>query len=640
VFYDSSRALTYACERGGDIAIAFELNGRRVEKVGEFFREPIISASYSDVVKYRFYPFSDVRVDAAFVVHSSREAFNDFTIYNESPNPIVLYVFPSVRLERSPLEQVQPLTNQHGISFVHKESPDRWIEEHGIPFVRQLRDLILLSDPPQWFREGARATADYRALQDVGVGSSPVLPSKELPGDSLHFLVWSHKLTIEGRDSAHVRMIRAVARPDEDAGLMVSRAGALLTAPVEPYVQADETLYRNVPDLDSGDPDEELMYRCCFTLLRQVMLPPEGKCSFNYYVFSREPQWGWGHGGQVFHESLAMLAYALLDPVSAMNSQRVYAERQHADGYINYRTGPYLDETIPHGNQLTTSAPWYAWENLELYRITRDRKFLADAYSSSARLFNYIVRNRDSDGDGLCEWGGHAVLESVRDGKVAVWDQVGWPADFEALDLNAMLVKEAASLAAMARELGLASDAEGWDENARARAEKINRFMWDDQTGFYYHVSKETNGFTFRKPNDLKRQEIIGFLPLWAGIADTQQARRLVEKLTDPKKFWRPYGIPSLAADDPYYDPKGYWNGPMWVEWNYLIVRGLIDYGYYRQARELVNRVAAGMIAQLKKNHDFWEFYSPDEQWAGYHRTYIWAGLMGRMLLDVRNLPR
>ncbi len=39
--------------------------------------------------------------------------------------------------------------------------------------------------------------------------------------------------------------------------------------------------------------------------------------------FSREPKWGWGYGGQVFHESLVMLAYAFMDPESAMNSQRV-----------------------------------------------------------------------------------------------------------------------------------------------------------------------------------------------------------------------------------------------------------------------------------------------------------------------------
>ena len=45
-----------------------------------------------------------------------------------------------------------------------------------------------------------------------------------------------------------------------------------------------------------------------------------GQTSYNFYVFSREPLWGWGHGHQVLHESLSMLAYVYLDPVSAQNS--------------------------------------------------------------------------------------------------------------------------------------------------------------------------------------------------------------------------------------------------------------------------------------------------------------------------------
>ena len=130
----------------------------------------------------------------------------------------------------------------------------------------------------------------------------------------------------------------------------------------------------------------------------------------------------------------------------------------------------------------------------------------------------------------------------------------------------------------------------------------------------------------------------MGFLPLWAGIADKDRAKKLVQKLTDSNKFWRKYGVPSLAADDPYYNPKGYWNGPVWVEWNYLIMRGLLDYGYKAEAKELVNRVATNMIEQLKKDHNLWEFYSPDEQWAGYHKTYIWAGMISRMLLDVADI--
>jgi glycogen debranching enzyme len=372
--------------------------------------------------------------------------------------------------------------------------------------------------------------------------------------------------------------------------------------------------------------------------MRQQMLPPEGKCSFNYYVFSREPQWGWGHGGQVFHESLTMLAYGLMDPVSAMNSQKVYRERQYKDGYINYRTGSYLDETIPANAQLTTSAPWYAWQNWELYRLTKDKDFLKEMYVSSKSFHNYYVQRRDSDGDGLCEWGADAVLECVRDGEVAIWDEVGNPSNFDAVDLNTMLTMEEKALWDMAKELGLKDEAEEWKHMADARSKKINELMWDSTTGFYYNIDKKTHTFTFKKLNDLKREEIIGFLPLWAGIASPEQAKILVAKLTDSKKFWRRFGVPSLSADDPYYNPTGYWNGPVWVQWDYLIERGLLEYGYKSQAQELVKRVSENMIAQLKKDHNFWEFYSPDDQWAGYHKTYIWAGIITRMMMDSSGL--
>jgi hypothetical protein len=445
----------------------------------------------------------------------------------------------------------------------------------------------------------------------------------------------SKRYEIPWGGTAHLRVIRGVRRAEEAQEKLIAKAEKLMREDLEKYVKDNENIFRAVPDPPFTDPDKRTLYWSAFALMRQVMLPPEGKCSFNYYVFSREPQWGWGHGGQVFHESITMLAYALMDPISAMNSQRVYRERQHKDGYINYRTGPYLDETIPHEGQLTTSAPWYAWENWEIYKISKDKKFLHEMYESSKLLYHYFVKNRDRDGDGLCEWGGEAVLESVRDGRVAVWDQVGYPSNFEALDLNCMLVQEEKALSAMALELGLESDAKEWSRRAADRAKKINQVMWDEESGFYYNVDRKTHTFTFKKPDDLKREEIIGFLPLWAGIADEQQSRRLVRKLKDPKKFWRTYGVPSLAADDPYYTAKGYWNGPVWVQWNYLIMRGLLDYGYKAEAKELVERVAANMIAQLKRDHNFWELYSPDDQWAGHHKTYIWAGIISRMMLDV-----
>jgi hypothetical protein len=436
--------------------------------------------------------------------------------------------------------------------------------------------------------------------------------------------------------TGHLRIFRGVTGGSGQPSSLADSCRALRALDLQNSVAEDEKQFAHVPRLTFVDPDAEMLYWSAFNLMHQMMLPPEGKCSYPYYVFSREPQWGWGHGGQVFHESLTMLAAALMDSSYAMGSQRVFMERQQPDGYINYRTGPYLDEQIPYAGQLTSSAPWFSFENWELYTVTHDHQFLSDAYASGTRFYRFWQKNRDADGDSLCEWGGHAVLESVRDGLVAVWDQVCWPSLVEGLDLNTMLVSEARALQSMATELGLPAEAAGWEHEAVARAARINTLMWDDATGFYYHVGRQAHSFSLAGPGDLKRQEIIGFLPLWAGVASPERASSLVATLTNPSKFWRAYGVPSLAADDPYFNSKGYWNGPVWVQWNYLIFRGLLNYGYVDVARELLHRVSSAMIVALKQNHSLWELYSPDDEWAGWNRQYIWAGIIARMMFDMQ----
>ncbi|MDQ3682838.1 MAG: hypothetical protein M3352_07180 [Bacteroidota bacterium] len=453
-------------------------------------------------------------------------------------------------------------------------------------------------------------------------------------------LAFSKSFLLKPNSTHQLRVIRAVASAKDASDKIINEAKSLLSVELDQYIQHNEKLFSNTPDVNFDDPDKKALFWSANSMMRQVFYPPEGKSDFNYYVFSREPTWGWGHGGQVFHESIAMLAYAYIDPVSAMNSQRVYLQRQYPNGYINYRTGSYLDEIIEHNGQLTSSAPWYSWLNWEVYQITKDETFLREMYGSSKKFFEFYISNRDSDKDGLCEWGGEAILESVRDALVAVWDEVGYPSNFESLDLNCMLVMEAKSLEAMASKLGLNEEAAYWKNDHEKRAALINATFWDEVNGFYYNVDKNTHRFTYKKENDLKRDEIIGFLPLWAGIADTAKAVRLLKKLTDPEQFWRPFGVPSLSAKDSYYNPKGYWNGPVWVEWNYLIMKGLIDYGYMPEAKELVNRVAKGMITILKQNHNLWEFYSPDEAWGGYHRTYIWAGIINRMMMDTEKIKK
>ena len=43
------------------------------------------------------------------------------------------------------------------------------------------------------------------------------------------------------------------------------------------------------------------------------------------------------------------------------------------------------------------------------------------------------------------------------------------------------------------------------------------------------------------------------------------------------------------------------------------------------------------MIYHLKNDHVFWEFYSADDLQAGWNRTYIWAGIAVRFMIDADN---
>jgi len=203
-----------------------------------------------------------------------------------------------------------------------------------------------------------------------------------------------------------------------------------------------------------------------------------------------------------------------------------------------------------------------------------------------------------------------------------------------------MMIKEAKTLSLMAQEVGRKKDARKWTDFADKTSKLVNERMWDETTGFYYSVDKKNHSFTFMT-RDLKRQEIIGFLALWAGVAPPDRAAILFKTLSDPSKFWRSYGIPSLSAQDPWYSPDvDYcckWNGPVWLLWNYMVYEGLKQYGYTNEAKALAMKMMACVTTQLSKNHNFWESYSPDNEVLNCPPNYIWDSIMAKILIEDAN---
>jgi hypothetical protein len=653
---DPEKGVEMISKDGLNFGVAFHSTNRTRTQLGQLYREPVITASYSDLVKLFYYPVRGIKIELFIAVYSSNYAIQEIKITNESEFTEEICLLPYCYYRSD--DSINDFRHQSPFdlyTFPLEKKRDGWMKEHNIPLVEQLTGVVAGNMIP----DSVTTFCIANGMKFPNTNSPAVILQKTIAGDNnsrkgVKGLMQYRTLRIHPGETTRFRLIYGLVEKTTRIPEISRSVVPLQHLDLTTILKGDEEAYSNIPGFfshlnlpslsrrltEAEKRDLTLFSMSAFSLMRQCMMPPEGECRQNYYVFSREPKWGWGYGGQVFHESLAMMAYALMDPQGAMNSQRVYFDRQQPSGYINYRTGPYLNETIAYNQQLTSSAPWFNYENLEIFKITKDKGFLKEAYQSGLRFYNYFVANRDTNKNGLCEWGAEASLESVRDARVAVWDRIGWPANFEGPDINSMLVMEARSLAEMAGILGLPQEKRAWLDDAERRTKLINAYLWDEASSFYYNINKKTQKFTLNVTDDLKVKEIIGFLPLWAGVASQKQAKELVDKMTDPQEFWRPYGVPTLSATDSYYNPMGYWNGPVWVQWDYLLFKGLLDYGYKREAEELAFRVMDNMIYHLKKDHVFWEFYSPDDRQAGWNKTYIWAGIAARFLADLDALNR
>jgi glycogen debranching enzyme len=70
--------------------------------------------------------------------------------------------------------------------------------------------------------------------------------------------------------------------------------------------------------------------------------------------------------------------------------------------------------------------------------------------------------------------------------------------------------------------------------------------------------------------------------------------RLVPDHLLNEAKFWLPYGLPSVAASEPSFEP-GFrsgliWRGPTWVDTNWFLIKALRAHGYPEAATELTAR--------------------------------------------------
>lgn len=161
--------------------------------------------------------------------------------------------------------------------------------------------------------------------------------------------------------------------------------------------------------------------------------------------------------------------------------------------------------------------------------------------------------------------------------------------------LNVLLYKMEQDIAVINEILGNAGTARQWRDRAERRQQLINQFLWDEEVGLYYD-------YNFRS-NRLRHYEFATtFYPLWAGVASSEQAQRVMENLS---KFEVPGGLLTSTCVT-----GNQWDAPLgWAPLIWIAVQGMERYGYHKDAERIARKFLNLTIQEFEKHGVLFEKY-------------------------------
>lgn len=253
-----------------------------------------------------------------------------------------------------------------------------------------------------------------------------------------------------------------------------------------------------------------------------------------------------------------------------------------------------------------------------------------DIFIRLGKSLDYWLFVRDPNKNGLSKW-----RSSIETGMDDQHERGGkWRSDYcEGVDLNCYLYRECMAYAKIC-EYKNRKDLMQKYRNYAEEKRKAVQTMWDDQDGIYYDKD-ERDGSTIRV------KSVSCLLPLWAGIANPDQARRMIyEHILNPNEFWRPYPLPALAATEAGYSPTHLegdigcnWRANTWVPTNYMVMHGLMDYGY----NDLAEYIAYKTRKLIEKSGDREYYLTETGEGTGLGPFWGWTLLAYFMEAEVEN---
>lgn len=167
----------------------------------------------------------------------------------------------------------------------------------------------------------------------------------------------------------------------------------------------------------------------------------------------------------------------------------------------------------------------------------------------------------------------------------------------EDLGFNCILIRANTHLRNIAKDIGHQLP-EALVKKMRKTEEALEQ-LWDESTGQYYSRS-------FVSHKLIEEPTIATLLPLYAGCISAERAEHLYKLLKSKNHFALKWPVPSVPHNSDFFDPLKYWQGPTWINTNWLIINGLRRYGFETEANMLERRTLE-LVAKSGMN----EYFNP-----------------------------
>jgi neutral trehalase len=131
------------------------------------------------------------------------------------------------------------------------------------------------------------------------------------------------------------------------------------------------------------------------------------------------------------------------------------------------------------------------------------------------------------------------------------------------------------------------------------RSRKAFEQLWDPYSSQYYSRDFVTHKL-------LKEPSIATLLPLYAGCISKERAEQLVKLLENEHLFGSAYPVPTVPINSSWFEEKRYWQGPTWINTNWLVIDGLRRYGFKDHAAALQESTL-----ELVQKSGCYEYFDP-----------------------------